>query len=99
MSSAFQARSGHEQETPLFFERRNNRGFALDFESREFRCVCETSTLERCELQSRLGRASGNPGKSVLASMNGTPQTLSPCLRIFIEILLNEAITKGEGLL
>jgi hypothetical protein len=43
--------------------------------------------------------ASGNPGKSVLASMNGTPQTLSPCLRIFIEILLNEAITKGEGLL
>jgi hypothetical protein len=35
----------------------------------------------------------------VLASLNGTPQTFSPCLRIFIETLLNEAITKGEVLL
>jgi hypothetical protein len=92
MGSPFQARSGHEQETPLFLERNENRAFALDFESREFRCVCETSTLEKCELQSRRDMASANTEKSALASMNGTAQKLSPCLRLFIEVLLNEAI-------
>lgn len=41
--------------------------------------------------------ASMTPETSHLASMNDTTQRLSPCVRLLIEILLNEAITrKGE---
>jgi len=32
--------------------------------------------------------------KSSLASMEGPTETFSPCLRLLIEILLNEAITE-----
>jgi hypothetical protein len=38
--------------------------------------------------------ADEHPVKAIEASMNGTTETLSPCLRLLIEILLNEAITK-----
>jgi hypothetical protein len=41
--------------------------------------------------------ANPNSGNSILASMYDTPQALSPCLRVLIEILLNEANTRhGE---
>ena len=38
--------------------------------------------------------ADANSGNFILASMYETPQALSPCLRLLIEILLNEANTK-----
>jgi hypothetical protein len=34
--------------------------------------------------------------KAIEASMNGATQTLSPCLRLLIEMLLNEPITKNN---
>jgi len=37
-----------------------------------------------------------NPEKSNLAPMNGSDQNLSPCLRLLIEILLDEAITTNS---
>jgi hypothetical protein len=37
-----------------------------------------------------------HPVKAIEASTNGTTETLSPCLRLLIEILLNEAIAKNN---
>jgi hypothetical protein len=41
--------------------------------------------------------ASTKPDKSNLVSTNGVTDTLSPCLRLLIEILVNEATTHNSA--
>jgi hypothetical protein len=41
--------------------------------------------------------ASTKPEKSNLVSTNGVTDTLSPCLRLLIEILVNEVTTHGSA--
>ena len=42
--------------------------------------------------------AGESPEKAILASMDGTTETLSPCLRLLIEILLGEPITPNSDI-
>ena len=44
----------------------------------------------------QVGMAGENPEKAIVVSMTGTTKKLSPCLRLLIEMLLNEPIRKNS---
>jgi hypothetical protein len=57
-----------------------------------------TYEIGTCELQSRRIWQVKAREKAIVASMDGTTETLSPCLRLLIEILLGEAITANSDI-
>jgi hypothetical protein len=44
----------------------------------------------------QVGMPGENPEKAIVTSMNVTTKKLSPCLRLLIQMLLNEPITKNS---